>query len=83
MKLVSVGSILKEQYFKPSGLSITELAYQCNTSAASLSRVMNDKAELTVELAMKLEKVFKRKAETWLIHQVKYSLQEKGYYDED
>lgn len=83
MKLLPIGEFLKEGYIEPSGMTLNEVASEIGTSPATLSRLLNGKSELTTELAIKLETLFGRKAETWLIHQVKYTLQEKGYYNED
>ncbi|AUR93477.1 Cro/C1-type helix-turn-helix domain protein [Vibrio phage 1.187.O._10N.286.49.F1] len=79
MKLISVGRLLKESYLVPSGMSLNSLAKELEVSPSTLSRVLTDKSVLTVDMAIKLEKVWPRKAYTWLDHQVKYQLQEMGY----
>lgn len=81
MKLISVGELLKDGYLEPSGMSLNELASKLEVSPSSLSRVITGKSVLTVEMAIKLEKVWPRKAYTWLEHQLKHQLQEVGYYD--
>ncbi|UUW39719.1 putative XRE family transcriptional regulator [Vibrio phage VPMCC14] len=81
MKLISVGKLLKDGYLEPSGMSLNELASKLEVAPSSLSRVITGKSVLTVEMAIKLEKVWPRKAYTWLHHQLKHQLQEAGYYD--
>lgn len=81
MKLISVGKLLKDAYLEPSGMSLNELASKLEVSPSSLSRVITGKSVLTVEMAIKLESVWPRKAYTWLHHQLKHQLQEAGYYD--
>ncbi|ALM62141.1 plasmid antitoxin with HTH domain [Vibrio phage qdvp001] len=81
MKLMSVGELLKDGYLEPSGMSLNELASKLEVSPSSLSRVITGKSVLTVEMAIKLESVWPRKAYTWLHHQLKHQLQEVGYYD--
>lgn len=79
MKLVSIGELIKEGYLVPSGMSINELASKLSVSPSTLSRVIAGKSLLTVEMAIKLEGVWPRKAYTWLHHQLRYQLQENGY----
>lgn len=79
MKLISVGRLLKEAYLEPSGMSLNTLAKELEVAPSTLSRVLTDKSVLTVDMAIKLEKVWPRKAYTWLNHQVKHQLQEVGY----
>lgn len=81
MKLVSVGQLLEEGYLKPSGMSLNELANKLEVAPSTLSRVITGKSILTVDMAIKLENVWPRKAYTWLHHQLKHQLQEVGYYD--
>lgn len=79
MNLVSIGKLLKDSYLIPSGMSINELASKLSVSPSTLSRVISGKSLLTVEMAIKLENVWPRKAYTWLHHQLRYQLQESGY----
>ena len=74
-----VGLFLKEGYLKPSGMSQQDLANKLNTTTASLSRLFSGKASLSYQMAIELEKVWPRKAETWLLHQVRYELEQLGY----
>ena len=78
IKLVHVGSLLKDGYMEPSGMSLKELADKIDSTPASLSRLLSGKATLSYDMAIKLEGVFGRKAYTWLTHQVRYELQQRG-----
>lgn len=74
MELMHIGEFLKQGYFEPSGMTLKELADLTNTTTASLSRLFSGKAALSYEMAVKLEKVWPRKAQTWLDHQTRYEL---------
>ena len=75
MKLMHVGIFLKEGYFEPSGMTLKELAELTGSTPASLSRLFSGKATLSYEMAVKLEEIWPRKAETWLAHQARYELE--------
>lgn len=78
-----VGNFLQKAYFVPSGMSLKQLSSLTGSSTASLSRLLNGKATLSYEMAIKLESVWGRKAYTWLTHQVRYELQQLNYKEED
>ena len=75
MKLMHVGKFLKEGYFDQSEMTLKGLADLTETTPASLSRLFSGKASLSYEMAVKLEIIWGRKAETWMQHQVRYELQ--------
>ena len=78
MKLISVGELLKEGYLKPSGMSLKELSEKLDCDKGTLSRLFSGKSKLSYEMAVKLEKVWPRKATTWLDHQTRYELEQLG-----
>ena len=76
MKLMPVGEFLKEGYFDPSGMSLQELSDKLGCDKGTLSRLFSGKSKLSYEMAVKLENVWGRKAETWLDHQTRFELQQ-------
>ena len=68
------GVILLNAYIEPSGMSLNQAAVKIGTSVASLSRLTTCKSSMSADMAVKLEKVFKRTAKSWMIAQVNYDL---------
>ena len=69
------GEILKELVIEPLGLSVTEVASRLGVSRASLSKVINGRAGVTPEMAVRLEMTFgKPNAAHWLRLQNAYDL---------
>lgn len=71
---VAPGAILKE-YITSYGFNQKEFAKLINSSAKHLSNIINGKARITEEFAVKLEEIFKEvKAEFWMNLEVSYRL---------
>ena len=68
------GEILKEEVVTPLGLSVTEAAERLTMSRVALSRVLNGKAGISPDLAVRLEKAGVSTARAWLAMQVNYDL---------
>lgn len=60
------GIIIREDYLKPLSLSITQLAKNLGVSRVTLSRVINGKASVTPNMAIRLSRVFNTTPELWL-----------------
>lgn len=74
------GEFLKLTYMEPDAITVTELASKLNVSKASVSRLITGKSNMSTDMAIKLESIFKRKAKSWLLMQVNYDLsQQRGY----
>lgn len=71
---VHPGELLLRAYIKPSGLNITETAKKLGVSPAQLSRLTAGKSAMSIDMAVKLEGLFKRKAKAWMISQINYDL---------
>lgn len=75
MKLaVHPGSILREEVIAPTGLSLTEVAFRLGVSRVSLSRVVNEHAAISPNLALRLELAGVSTARMWLAMQMDYDL---------
>lgn len=73
------GEILRELWLMPLEMSITQAALQLKVSRKTLSEIVNARAGVTPEMALRLELAFGKSAESWLGHQAAHDLwQMKG-----
>lgn len=68
------GEIIREDCLKPLGLSVTGAAKWLGVSRQSLSELLNGRAGVSAEMAIRLEKAGWSTAETWLGAQSAYDL---------
>ena len=68
------GETLKEDVLPALGLTVTEAAEQLGVSRVALSRVINGRAAISAELAIRLAQWLGGSAEVWLKAQVQYDL---------
>ena len=69
------GEILQDTVLrKEGGLTVTEFARGLGISRVALSRVVNGRAAVSAELAIRLAAALGGSAETWLRAQVAYDL---------
>ena len=68
------GEILSELWLKPLELSVTATAEKLHISRKTLSEIVNGKASVSPEMAMRFEIAFGKSAESWLAHQSAYDL---------
>jgi antitoxin HigA-1 len=68
------GEILKELCLKPLGLSVTEAAKALGVSRKTLSAILNGRAGISPEMAIRLSIAFDTTAESWLSQQEQYDL---------
>lgn len=68
------GEILKETVFAPLDLSVTEAAERLAMSRVALSRVLNGKAGISPDLAVRLERAGVSTARFWINLQANYEL---------
>lgn len=61
---VHPGVWLREEIVEPHGLSVTDLAKHLGVSRQALSTLLNGRAGLTAEMAIRFEKAFGLKADT-------------------
>jgi len=66
------GEVLKE--FLPEGLSVTEAARRLGVTRQALSALLNGRAGMSAEMALRLEAALGTSAEMWLEMQVGYDL---------
>ena len=68
------GGIVRRQCLEPLGLSVTEAAKGLGITRQALSDFLNEKAGVSVEMAIRLSKAFGSSPETWLGLQTAYDL---------
>ncbi|MDP6041607.1 MAG: HigA family addiction module antitoxin [Candidatus Latescibacteria bacterium] len=68
------GEVLREDYFKPLGLSVTEAAKGLDISKKQLSQIVNGKAGISPAMALKLAHAFDTTPQLWLNMQDQYDL---------
>jgi addiction module HigA family antidote len=74
MPPVHPGAILREDILKEMKLSITTAAINLQVSRKQLSEVVNEKAAISAEMAVRLEDAFGVNAEFWLDMQKAYDI---------
>lgn len=68
------GEIIRELCLEPLGLSVTATAEALGISRKILSAVLNTKAGISPEMAIRLSIAFNTSAESWLTQQSQYEL---------
>lgn len=68
------GEIIKELCLDPLGLSVTEAADALGVSRKTLSAILNGRAGISPEMAVRLSIAFDTSAESWLNQQSQYEL---------
>ena len=68
------GEVLLDLCVKPLGLTVTQAAAALGVSRKTLSRILNARAGISPEMAVRLSLAFGTTAESWLNQQVQYDL---------
>jgi len=68
------GEVIRELCIEPLGLSITEAADGLGVSRKTLSAIVNGRAGISAEMALRLSMAFDTSAESWLSQQSNYDL---------
>jgi len=68
------GEIIRELCLEPLGLSVTEAAKALDISRKTLSAIVNQRAGISPEMAVRLSIAFDTTAESWLNQQTQYDL---------
>ncbi len=66
--------VLRELCLEPLGVSITDAADALGVSRKTLSSILNGRAGVSPEMAVRLSIAFDTSAESWLNQQVQYDL---------
>jgi len=68
------GEVLKELCLEPLGVTVTEAAKALGISRKTLSAILNGRAGISPEMAVRLSIALDTTAESWLNQQVQYDL---------
>lgn len=68
------GEIIREEYMKPLGLTVTEMARHLGISRKTVSLIINEHVAVTPETALRLGKALGTSAKLWLGTQQSYDL---------
>lgn len=68
------GEILNELWLQPERITISRAAAALGVSRKHLSAIINGRASISPEMALRLEMALGGSAESWLGHQMAYDL---------
>src|SRR5690349_10478483 len=68
------GDFIRTEIIKPAGLSVTAAAVALGVSRPALSSLLNSKAALSGEMALRIEKAFGVKMDTLMRMQAAYDI---------
>ena len=68
------GEIIKELCLEPLGVTVTDAAKALGVSRKTLSTVINGRAGISPEMAIRLSIAFDTSAESWLNQQTQFDL---------
>jgi len=70
------GEVLRELCLEPLGVSVTEAASALGVSRKTLSSILNGRAGVSPEMAVRLSIAFATSAESWLNQQLQFDLRQ-------
>lgn len=68
------GEVLRELYLKPLGVTITQAAKAMGVTRKHVSAIVNARAPVTPDMAVRLAAVFATEPELWVNMQAQYDL---------
>lgn len=68
------GRIVRQECIEPLGMTITEAAERLGVTRQTLNNLVNEKAAISPEMAIRLSKAFGSSPEVWLGMQMDYGL---------
>jgi addiction module HigA family antidote len=77
------GEVIKELCLEPLGISVTAAAKGLGVSRKTLSALLNGRAGVSPEMAIRLSIAFDTSAESWLIQQSQYDLWQAEKHRDD
>lgn len=77
------GEIIRDMCISPLGLTVTQAAEGLGVTRKTLSLLLNGKAGISPEMAVRLSKAFGRSPESWLQLQAQYDLAQLAAREKD
>ena len=75
MPNIHPGQLLKSELIEATGLTVTEVAGMLKVSRQAVSNIINEKADVSPEMALRIATVFGGTPDIWLRLQAKYDLE--------
>ncbi len=75
IRAVHPGEILREDFTKPTGLTVNRLALELHVPATRIGEIVHERRRITAETALRLARYFNTNAEFWLNLQNFYDLE--------
>jgi addiction module HigA family antidote len=69
------GEILRDEFIRPLGISVHELAASCHVSNTDIERLVREQIPVTAQAAQGLSNYFGTSPEFWLDLQTRYDLE--------
>ena len=77
------GDFIRTEIIEPAGLSVTDAAKALQVSRPALSSLLNGKADLSGEMALRIEKAFGVKMDTLMRMQSNYDIAQTRRREKD
>ena len=77
------GGILKRQHMEPMSLTVSDLAGTLGVSRKTLSKIVNERGDVTPDMALRLSRAFSTTPELWINLQRNYDLWEASHKSND
>ena len=74
LKPVHPGEMLREEFLKPYGISMTKLAIDLHVPVTRIADIAAERRGITSDTALRLARYFHTTPEFWMNMQVKYEL---------
>ena len=68
------GEVLRDGVFSETGITVTDFAKRLSVTRVALSRVLNGRAAISADMAVRLAAALGGSAESWLHMQASYDL---------
>jgi antitoxin HigA-1 len=65
------GALIREVVLPETGLTVSELAQRCQVARNTMSKIVNERGDVTEDLAIQLSRVLGSTPEFWLAMQAK------------
>jgi antitoxin HigA-1 len=75
MPVIHPGEILKSELIEANALTVTEVADMLKVSRQAISNILNERANISPEMALRIATVFGGTPDIWLRLQTKYDLE--------
>ena len=75
------GEVIREDIIKPLGITITEAAQKLGITRKTLSALLNCRASLSPDMAIRISKATNTSPESWLFMQAKLDLWHAAHHE--